>query len=573
MKKFIIIASVALLVGGVSSCHDWLDINTSPNSATTANMTEALLLPALQYDILNNHVNTTNAWQLSHHLTKSGEYSGGYAFLTGQVMPQTMNGWWSTYYSINYNLKFVHDLAVENEDHAYQGITELLQVINNQRMVDIWGNIPYSEAVDPEKYRLPKYDKAEDIYVDLVHRIDSAIENLKMVAGNYNTSQLATVDIMCHGDLDQWVRLAYSIKLRVLMRLSDVPEKVPGLDLNAELTDLVGKTLAISENVEANPGYLPEDGKMQILYENYGWDKNGGRNTNHRQFMPTSDLVDMLRDHNDPRLRVYIDPRITLGDDVESGFAIYSRFGLENEYYVGIPYGQASPPREWYTSTTGTGLLAGGADKSSGRLRSSTFIAGSEVGFLLAEAALKGFIPGGETQAKQYYEEAVTSAFKRHEAAMQEPTENYSSYVNEPMVGMKDPIPGTAEQAAREYLSQNDDFCNWDLMQGNKQIRPGFVLGSKEEHQLYAICAQRWLAFVGYNPLEAWIELRRTDYPYLECSNQFSVYKNISRLPYPQTERDLNAENVMAEPEVDIFESKVFWDLNNPQRDRAELYQ
>ena len=312
---------------------------------------------------------------------------------------------------------------------------------------------------------------------------------------------------------------------------------------------------------------------MQILYEAYGWDKNGGRNTNHRQFMPTSDLVDMLRDHNDPRLRVYIDPRITLGDDVESGFAIYSRFGLENEYYVGIPYGQASPPREWYTSTTGTGLLAGGADKSSGRLRSSTFIAGSEVGFLLAEAALKGFIPGGETQAKQYYEEAVTSAFKRHEAAMQEPTENYSSYVNEPMVGMKDPIPGTAEQAAREYLSQNDDFCNWDLMQGNKQIRPGFVLGSKEEHQLYAICAQRWLAFVGYNPLEAWIELRRTDYPYLECSNQFSVYKNISRLPYPQTERDLNAENVMAEPEVDIFESKVFWDLYNPQRDRAELYQ
>ena len=99
------------------------------------------------------------------------------------------------------------------------------------------------------------------------------------------------------------------------------------------------------------------------------------------------------------------------------------------------------------------------------------------------------------------------------------------------------------------------------------------MLGSKEEHQLYAICAQRWLAFVGYNPLEAWIELRRTDYPYLECSNQFSVYKNISRLPYPQTERDLNAVTVMAEPEVDIFESTVFWDLNNPQRDRAELYQ
>ena len=573
MKKIIIYTAAALLVAGLSGCQDWFDVNTSPNSPTTAQMTEALMLPALQYDILNNHVNSTNAWQLSHHLTKSGEFSGNYTFLNGQVMPQDLDSWWSTYYSINYNLKFVNDMAVENEDLAYQGITEVLQVINYQRVVDIWGNVPYTEAVDPENYTQPKYDKAEDIYSALITKIDDAITKLQATVGNYNTSELKSVDIICHGDLEQWVRLAYSVKLRILMRVSAVASQVPGLNLNQELTDLVGKTIAISENIEANPGYLPETDKMQILYENYGWDKNGGRNTNHRQFMPTSDLVDMLRDHNDPRLRVYIDPRITLGDDVESGFAIYSRFGLENEYYVGIPYGQASPPREWYTSTTGTGLLAGGADKSSGRLRSSTFIAGSEVGFLLAEAALKGFIPGGETQAKQYYEEAVTSAFKRHEAAMQEPTENYSSYVNEPMVGMKDPIPGTAEQAAREYLSQNDDFCNWDLMQGNKQIRPGFVLGSKEEHQLYAICAQRWLAFVGYNPLEAWIELRRTDYPYLECSNQFSVYKNISRLPYPQTERDLNAENVMAEPEVDIFESKVFWDLNNPQRDRAELYQ
>ena len=559
MKKFIIIASVALLVGGVSSCHDWLDINTSPNSATTANMTEALLLPALQYDILNNHVNTTNAWQLSHHLTKSGEYSGGYAFLTGQVMPQTMNDWWSTYYSINYNLKFVHDLAVENEDHAYQGITELLQVINNQRMVDIWGNIPYSEAVDPEKYRLPKYDKAEDIYVDLVHRIDSAIENLKMVAGNYNTSQLATVDIMCHGDLDQWVRLAYSIKLRVLMRLSDVPEKVPGLDLNAELTDLVGKTLAISENVEANPGYLPEDGKMQILYENYGWDKNGGRNTNHRQFMPTSDLVDMLRDHNDPRLRVYADPRRELGDDAD-GNAYYSNHGLENEYYVGIPYGQANPAGEEYTCTTGTGLLAGSSDKNNGRVRSSTFIAGSEVGFLLAEAALKGYIPGGETQAKQYYEEAVTSAFKRHEAAMQDPTENFTNYVGDPMVGMKDPITGSAEDAARTYLDQNDPFCNWDLMDGT-------------EAKFEAICTQRWLAFVGYNPLETWFEHRRTDYPRLTSSAQSPVTKNYCRLPYPQTERNLNASNVMAEPETDIFESVLFWDVENPTVEQQMLYQ
>ena len=559
MKKTIIYAAAALLVTGLSGCKDWFDINTSPNSATTAQMTEALLLPALQYDILNNHVNTTNAWQLSHYLTKSGEYTGNYTFLNGQVMPQNLDGWWSTYYSINFNLKFVYDLAAEHEDPAYQGITEVLQVINNQRMVEIWGDIPYTQAVDPEQYTQPAYDKAEDIYIDLVYRIDDAIEKLQSAVGNYNTSQLASVDIICHGDLEQWVRLAYSIKLRLLMRVSAVPEKIPGLDIQAELADLVGKTLAISENVEANPGYLPEDGKMQILYENYGWDKNGGRNTNHRQYMPSSDLVDMLRDHNDPRLRVYVDPRLVLGDD-ESGYAVYSKHGLENEYYVGIPYGQTSPALEEYTSTTGTGLLAGSSDKSNGRLRSSTFIAGSEVGFLLAEAALNGLIAGGDAEARRYYEEAVVSAFKRHEAAMQDPTENYTNYLGEPMVGMKDPISGTAEDAAREYLSQNDPFCNWNLM-------------ANKDAKLNAICSQRWLAFVGYNPLEAWFEHRRTDMPTLESSNQSPVTKNYCRLPYPQSERNLNAENVMAQPDIDIFESKVFWDLDNPTVERIELYQ
>lgn len=273
--------------------------------------------------------------------------------------------------------------------------------------------------------------------------------------------------------------------------------------------------------------------------------------------MPTKDLINMLKDHNDPRLRVYADPRRELGDD-KDGNANYSRFGLENEYYVGIPYGQANPAGEEYTTTTGTGLLAGSSDKNNGRVRSSTFIAGSEVGFLLAEAALKGYIPGGDAAAKDYYERAVTSAFKRHEAAMQDPTENFTNYVGGPMTGMKDPITGSAEDAAREYLDQNDEFCNWNLMDNKAK--------------LYAICAQRWLAFVGYNPLEAWFEHRRTDKPTLESSNQSPETKNYCRLPYPQTERNLNAANVMAEPEVNVFESTIFWDTENPPVLRAELY-
>ena len=402
---------------------------------------------------------------------------------------------------------------------------------------------------------MPKYDKAEDIYADLIARADAAAKLLESAQSGYgNLTELESVDIMCHGDLAQWTRLAYTIEFRLLMRVSAVQ------DVTSQLTAIYQKCLSIDENVEANPGYLPETGKMQILYENYGWDKNGGRNTNHRQFMPTSDLVDMLRDHNDPRLRVYADPRRELGDD-KDGNANYSNHGLANEYYVGIPYGQANPAGEEYCTTTGTGLLAGSSDKNNGRVRSSTFIAGSEIGFLLAEAALNGYIPGGEAAAKDYYERSVISAFKRHEAAMQDPTENFTNYVGGPMTGMKDPITGSAEEAARAYLDQNDDFCNWDLM-------------ADYNAKLNAICTQRWLAFVGYNPLEAWFEHRRTDMPTLESSNQSPVTKNYCRLPYPQTERNLNYTNLAeVNPDaIDVFESNLFWDTEKPTVLRAELY-
>lgn len=554
MKKILLYSIITLFVSSLYGCKEWLDVNTSPNDATTAVMTPALVISSQQYDILNNLVNSTYAWQISHHLTKSGEFSGNYTFLNGQIMPQNLDSWWSTYYIIAKNLKWIENKAIEQEDLAYQGIAKALWVHNFQRMVDIWGDIPYSQACKPDEYQLPKYDKGEDIYDSLLIKIDEAIACFDAAIGHYSTSALSKVDIMCFGDLEKWRTVSYTLKLRLLMRISGVR------DVSKEVAAIADKCLPIDQTIEANPGYIAESGKMNKLYETYGWDKNGGRNSNHREYMPTSILVDLLRDNNDPRLRVFAQPRVKLGDDPE-GFAKYSNSGLENERYVGIPYGQESPASEDYTCITGTGLLAGSwnggfATSTEAMTRSTTFIAGSEVGFLLAEAALRGMIPGGDAKAKEYYEAAVTAAMKRHETAMQSPSENFLDYAKNPAVGMRDPIPGTAEEAAKEFLSQNNPKVNWDLM------------GSTEA-KMEAIGTQKWLSFVGYNPLEAWFEHRRLDYPVLPCSNQIPEGKNIARLIYPQSERNLNAANVPADHS--LYDT-VFWDKENPMVGITDLY-
>ena len=554
MKKIFIYAVAALMTAGLTGCHDWLDVNHDPNNATPDRLTEAIMLPAQQYAILNNMTNSTYAWCLSHFLTKSGDYSGSYTFLSGQVMPQNLDSWWETYYYVNWNLKTMHELAVTNEQPVYQAISEILQVILYQRMVDIWGDIPYTEACDPDNFTQPKYDDAKTIYDDLLTRAHNAAQTLEQATEA--PGDLAAADIICHGDLSLWTKVAYSIELRLLMRVSNVQ------DVTQQVQAIYQKCLAPEENVDAQPGYMAETDKMNIFFQSYGWDKNSSPVTNLRQYCPTTVLVDMLRDNNDPRLRVYADPRQSLGNDEEVGINYPSN--LATERYIGIPFGQMNPPGLEYATTTGRGILAGGSDLASGMVRASTFMAGAEVGFLLAEAALRGIIPGGDAAARDYYERSVISAMKRHEAAMQEPSENFMDWRNtSPLVGMADPISGSAEQEARSYLSQNSDFMNWTRMSDNNA-------------KLNAICTQKWLAFMGYNPLEAWFEHRRTDLPELPSSCWSGVVNpnhNICLLPYPQTERNLNMDNIpSSEVNRDIFSTLVFWDLENPVVPQTAVY-
>lgn len=559
MKKILIYAIAALLTVGLSGCKDWLDVNHDPNNATPDRLTEAIMLTAQQYAILNNMTNSTYAWCLSHFLTKSGDFSGSYSFLSGQVLPQNLDSWWETYYYVNWNLRTMHDLAVTNEQPVYQAISELLQVINFQRMVDIWGDIPYTQACDPDEHTQPEYDDAKTIYADLIERAHTAAEMLE--TATEAPGDLAAADIICHGDLSLWTRVAYSVELRLLMRVSEDGVNLVS-DLNSRIQDIYQKCLTPEENVDANPGYMAETDKMNIFFEAYGWDKNSSPVTNLRQYCPTTVLVDMLRDNNDPRLRVYADPRASLGNDEEVGITYPSN--LATERYIGIPFGQMNPPGLEYATTTGRGILAGGSDLAEGMVRPSTFMAGAEVGFLLAEAALRGIIPGGDAAARDYYERSVISAMKRHEAAMQDPSENFLDWRNtSPLVGMADPIPGTAEQAARDYLNQNSSFMNWSNMSD---------FGTKLE----AICTQKWLAFMGYNPMEAWFEQRRTDRPTLPSSCWSGVVNpnhNISLLPYPQTERNLNMDNIPQESrDRNVFTTTVFWDTENPVVPQTAIY-
>lgn len=545
-----ILLTVALSGMLLSSCNDWLDVNHSPNNALQSTVTNDLLLSSVQNNINYLRIaGSSNMHFMSQHWTKSGDVSGTYTFLTGLVMPQNFDTFWDNRYEILANIKVIEDNAIANEDAGYEGIAKTLKTVLFRELVDMFDNVPYTEAALGSEALAPKYDKGADIYADLLKQMDRALECFDNVLGDagYTTGALKTADIMFHGDFKAWKRYAASLKLSLLMRISNVQ------DVSAQVKALVDDVMYIDENVTNNPGYYKNDDKMNPLYEVWGYTYLDREYSYHKYYVPTEELVKFMRETNNPLLRVYADPRAKMGND-EDGRANYDLFGLENERYIGVPYGMMAPAGGKFASKLGLGVLAKSSSKVDGPLEDLLVMPGCLTGFYLAEAALRGMIDGGDAAAKAYYEEAVTSMFLTYERALQDPALSTDAEKSRPA------IVGTAAQAAAEFLAQDNAAVNWDLMTTN-------------EEKMHAIQAQKWLGLYCVDPLEAWSEVRRTDMPnFLHASNSIAEgSKIIARFLYPDGEKNLNPENYV--DGIDVYNDLVFWDQKNEDVDRAPTYE
>src|SRR4051812_23003234 len=100
--------------------------------------------------------------------------------------------------------------------------TEILSVYAFQREVDIFGNIPYSEALDIENIQ-PKYDDAQTVYTRLFERLDAALTSIDV-----NELGFSSGDLMYNGDMAKWKTFGNSLKLKMAINVADVPALDPG---------------------------------------------------------------------------------------------------------------------------------------------------------------------------------------------------------------------------------------------------------------------------------------------------------------------------------------------------------
>ena len=282
-----------LLACCMSSCDQFdLDINEDPNNPSEASLdlllSQSLLRGAEKFgDDINANLHSFVGILAEQDID-------GY-----DVDNQTYNlDWQELYYGPLKDVQEMINIAEEQGNNPYYlGIGQLIKAYYFSLMVDLWGDIPYSEALradDQEIIKYPKYDKDATIYQDLFTLIDEGLANL-----NKNSVVSVEGDPIYGGDISKWIKMGKSLKLRLLIntrRIQDNKAAITALinegDLIMDATeDFTFQFSSVNnpENEHRHPWYVEA-----YTGSSYGFNYIG------HQFM-----VEML-DFEDPRRPFYL---------------------------------------------------------------------------------------------------------------------------------------------------------------------------------------------------------------------------------------------------------------------------
>lgn len=540
LKKIIYTIPMAAIVIAMSTgCNkSKFDINRNGNQPTDSTVTYDVVLPAALHasgTIIANQWGPIQNWM--GYWARSGTYAPNVIEETYEITTGFGNGIWNACYDNNYDYQIVANKASVAGAGFYEGIARIMKAHNFQILVDVYGNVPYSQALKGSGNPTPAYDNGIDIYKALFREIDAGIALIKAatVTSTNANKNIATNDIMFGGDKTKWAKFGNTVKLRMLIHAY----AVAGIDKAAEIAIINAEGsgyLGAGQDAQVQPGYKAD--RPNPFYNTFIANTAGTQTANNVYYRANEWGIDYYAFDGDPR---------------QARFYVAGTGGM-----VGVAYGL--PPVTANASPVLAGIGPGLAKTNSSP---QCILSAAESFFLQAEARQRGIITSGPTAAS-----LLTTAI----------TESMS------YLGVANPAT-----AAATYISNNATYPDVDI-NGVAQ-GPGGPVGG-----LFTILSQKWFALNGINTLEVWTDYRRVPYTEVatnqigttaanDAPNDHFVYgdgggyttygpgptisvspQNVStkiptRYLYPQTEYNYNAANVGGQGAVTRY-SKIFWDLN-----------
>ena len=504
--KSIFISALVALVSSACS-ESFLDINTNPNTLPTAS-------PNF---VFTNALNTSAANMVSPNETGS-YWAGQWTQSNGYIISTTLFGYnftngdfnyWDGYYDNLNDYQFVIDNGDTYSQKFLKGPAKVMKALLIQQLVDMYGNVPYSDALKGVGSLAPKFDDQKTIYEELIKLLDEALVDIK---ANTFASAFTSSDIVFKGNTTKWAKFANSLKLRILLRQA----RVSGRDayIKTEINKIVseGSGFITGEDVGVggNGFYLATAGKLNPVYDRWGYDANGAKRALNNFPRLSQYLVNSLKISSDT-LRLKRIGYTTGGESATAGVSAKAELAAN---YVGVPFGASSGFLPAGSSALGPSLLIKGEFN-----RPYLLMTASEVQLHLAEAKQRisdVALPG---TAKSYFEEGITQSFR---------------------------TLGANVAGANAFKVSKINNYDWDA----------------STNKLNAIAIQKWITFTNFNGLEAWSEYRKTGLPVTPQSIQVPDAKRPVRFFYPNTESGANQANVTAQGTIDAFGTKLFWDVD-----------
>lgn len=398
MKKLILTSVFAIIFGG---CDDFGNTNVDPNNPEDPKTD--LLLTEAQRSIGSYVGSVTGTLYVQYfaetQYTDESTYTSiDFGFDSGY------NG--NVYTEPLHNLETIIEL---NSDEEYEddpnvvdagsqnnqiAVARILKAYFFQSLVDRWGYVPYSDALEDDETLSPSYDSPEEIYEDLLTELEEAVAQIDDGDG-------PTGDFVLEGNMVRWEEFANTLRMRIALRIAD---ERPNLAQEAY-------------EDAYDSGHIQEDITFPYIEDANNENPWFNRFRTRTDYAISNTVADTMHALDDYRLTVFADPAPNYEDDNEDEVAMDEI----NPMPYGVSSGEAGGITNAEVSFPGQAIR-----QQDAALPVFTM---AEVHFSLAEASERGWDVAGDAQT--HYEEGIQASWEQWGVYDED---DFNAYMNETAV-------------------------------------------------------------------------------------------------------------------------------------------
>jgi hypothetical protein len=519
VNRKIVIAALVGLVLGVSSCRKFLDVNQNPNVSPTA--TVQTLLPAAQLYVASTvgvdlQINGCIWGEYWTQDPSASQYKQLEQYAPGQDYFSTP---WSNLYTAGENFFQLFKLADTLHKKQYMAIALAMKAYTFELITDAWGDAPYKQALKGQfadsNIVNPKYDSQRVIYRGIIADLDTALKLM-------NTGDPAPPgadDLIYGGDMNKWEKFAYTLKLRIYVRMSQIDPVTAQAGIVAMYADPNFKLIGAGDDAFIGFGYSTSS-KSPLYAEASSTTLNGTQN-----LVGSSTCIDSMNSNGDPRAYVFYEGTSGSGGGTVAGIA-------QGDYSATVLSSNFSIPNVY---------VAGDASNTASGKAPVNLLTSWESLFLQAEVVARGW-------------EASSSGYTDDSLFWYGIKANFDYYATGLTATYSTPFGGPFTSSV--FM----DYMTWAI---TATATPGtwtiYPTGGTFAQKQRVIITQKWFSMCGNQGFEAWTEQRRTGYPdfFVVSKNSLIGATLPRRFQYPTTESTRNVNF----PGLAPVTAKVWWDL------------